>query len=493
MARAHTMTRDVSRLTDRTFDVLVVGGGIYGLTIAYDCAQRGLAVALIERSDFGSGASFNHLRTIHGGLRYLQTLDIARARESVCERRTFARIAPDALHLQPFVLPLLGSLTSLMRGTAAMRAGFALDRLIAFDRNRDVPAGLRVPAGEVLSRAEAISRFPELDAKDNDLTGAAVWYDYVSTESDRLTFSFGLAAAAHSAELANYVEAVAPLVESTRVTGVRAVDGLSGRTIEIGARVTVNAAGAGVNRWLGAVSAVGPADDISRIPLLKAMNLVTRREAGCAAVGGRAASGRNLFLVPWKNRALFGTWESDRLSDGDAARVTEAEVMTFIGEINQAFPSLALTFADVTLVHRGLVPASKSGAGQVELERHERVDDRPDGLITVAGTKYTTARAVAQRITDLVCKKLGRTPVPCHTATTPLPYKTDVDLLEAVRDEMVVTLADAIVRRTPLGALGFPGDAAVTRAAGIVGAALEWSAERTQQEIHDVRHFYAPV
>src|SRR5713101_640356 len=152
------MQRDLEALTGRTFDVLVVGGGIYGLTIAYDAAQRGLAVALIERSDFGSGASFNHLRTIHGGLRYLQTLDVARARESVCERRIFARIAPDALHLQPFVLPLLRSLPSLMRGTAAMRAGFALDRLIAFDRNRDVPAGLRVPAGEVLSRADAIRR-----------------------------------------------------------------------------------------------------------------------------------------------------------------------------------------------------------------------------------------------------------------------------------------------------------------------------------------------
>ena len=91
------MTRDSGRLTARTFDVLVVGGGIYGLTIAYDCAQRGLSVALVDRGDFGSGASFNHLRTIHGGLRYLQTLDIGRARESVRERRTFARIAPDAV------------------------------------------------------------------------------------------------------------------------------------------------------------------------------------------------------------------------------------------------------------------------------------------------------------------------------------------------------------------------------------------------------------
>ena len=138
--------------------MLVVGGGIYGLTIAYDCAQRGLSVALIERGDFGSGTSFNHLRTIHGGLRYLQTLDVGRARESVRERRTFARIAP-----QRRPRPAVRAAALPARSPAArwrMRAGFALDRLVAFDRNDGVPARSPVPAGTVLSRAETVRRFP---------------------------------------------------------------------------------------------------------------------------------------------------------------------------------------------------------------------------------------------------------------------------------------------------------------------------------------------
>src|SRR5882757_7910904 len=105
------MNRDFDRLTAHTFDVLVVGGGIYGLTIAYDAAQRGLSVALVEGNDFGSGASFNHLRTIHGGLRYLQSLDLSRARESIRERRTIARIAPQAVRPLPFAVPLYRSLT----------------------------------------------------------------------------------------------------------------------------------------------------------------------------------------------------------------------------------------------------------------------------------------------------------------------------------------------------------------------------------------------
>ena len=118
------MTRDLDALTGGTFDVLVVGGGIYGLTIALDAAQRGLSVALVERDDFGSGASFNHLRTIHGGLRYLQSLDVGRARESVRERRTVARIAPQSVRPLPFAVPLY---RSLLRGKLAMRAGFALN------------------------------------------------------------------------------------------------------------------------------------------------------------------------------------------------------------------------------------------------------------------------------------------------------------------------------------------------------------------------------
>src|SRR3954463_1177550 len=175
------MARELDRLSGRTFDVLVVGGGIYRLTIASDAAQRGRSVSLIERDDFGSGSSFNHLRTIHGGLRYLQSLDIARARESLRERRTIAGISPHAVQPMPFALPLYRSLT---RGGPAMRAGFALDALIACDRNHGVPSALRLPPGRVVSKDEAIQRYPGL--RRLGLTGAAVWYDYVTTEADRL-------------------------------------------------------------------------------------------------------------------------------------------------------------------------------------------------------------------------------------------------------------------------------------------------------------------
>ena len=548
--RARPMTRDIDALSARTFDVLVVGGGIYGLTIACDAAQRGLTVALIERDDFGSGSSFNHLRTIHGGLRYLQHCDLARSRESIRERRTLARIAPHTVRPLLFALPLY---RSFMKGRTAMRTGFLLDRLVSFDRNRGVPASHRLARGRVVSKSEAIERFPGL--RRRGLTGAATWYDYVTTESDRLTFSWALAAAGHGAVLANHVEALAPMVDGRRVIGVRATDRLAGAAIEISARVTVNATGAVVDELLK------PLGLSTRLPLLKSMNLVTNRDAGEEALGGLSASGRSFFLVPWRGRALFGTWESTRPAAPTDTGVKEDEVTHFIDDLNQAFPALELKWADISLVHRGVVPAAPGANGSVTLEGHEQIRDHStqgpggpgtiDGLVSVAGTKYTTARAVAERVTNTLAAKLGQNGMASRTADTLLPggnlgdvtlalaearrdYDTSLpndtiphliaaygsrfrEVLETADDhaewrsrlataspvvgaeiawavgrEMAMTLADAVIRRTPLGALGYPGEPAAARAAAIMAGLLGWSEARRSRELDTLRAFYKP-
>jgi glycerol-3-phosphate dehydrogenase len=481
------MHRDLDGLTARTFDVLVVGGGICGLTIAYDCAQRGLSVALIERRDFGSGASFNHLRTLHGGLRYLQTLDFARARESVNERRALARIAPAAVSPLRFLLPLSPSLT---QGALAMRAGFLLDRFVSRQRNDAVPEALQLPSGRVVRGVPAVNGLSG-GTSHRVFAHAAVWYDYVTTDADRLTLSWGLAAANHGAALANYLDATELIVEGGRAIGVLVLDGPSSRRFEIAARLVVNATGGAVDRLLGASGLS------SGIPMLKAMNLVTSRPAAEVAVGGRGPSGRVLFMVPWKGRALFGTWESPKPCAPDETSISSAEVGSFLAEINHAFPALSLTPDDVTLVHRGVVPAIVRADGRVALEGHEQVCDHADrgveGLLTVAGTKYTTARAVAERVTNRVLSKLGRSPVPCRTAETPLPFsngETDALLNQAARHEMVMTLEDAVVRRTPLGALGRPAPDVVDRAAASVGDVLGWDATRRRTEIEALDRFY---
>ena len=534
------MIRDVDRLASETFDVLVVGGGVYGLAVAYDAAQRGLSVALVERDDFGSGASFNHHRTIHGGLRYLQHFDVGRARESVRERRTIARIAPHTVRPLPFAVPLY---RSLLRGKLAMHAGFLLDRVVSAGRNRGVPASHRLPGGRVVSRSTAIQRYPGL--RRQGLTGAAVFYDYVTLEPDRLTFAFAIAGVEHGASLANHVDALEPIVEGRRVAGVRVRDGLDGRQFDIAARVTVNATGSQVDRLLKALGIN------SGIPMFKAMNLVTSRDAGDEALAGRSLLGRNLFLVPWRERALFGTWESQTTCDPCDANVDERDVASFVTELNQAFPSLDLTLRDVTLIHRGVVPAAVRGS-KISLEGHDLVRDHAsqgvEGLVSVVGTKYTTARAVAERVTDVVLRKSGRASTACRTASVALPggglrdvglaiadarrdhdaglpsdtiphliaaygsrYRDVLDIADrpewrkriakespvigaelvwAVRKEMAITLADAVIRRTPLGALGYPGDDAIERAAAIVGAERKWSDVQRRDEIESVKRFY---
>jgi glycerol-3-phosphate dehydrogenase len=471
-------------------------------------------------------------------------MDIARARESVRERRTLARIAPQAVRPLPFAVPLY---RSLLRGKMAIRAGFLLDRLVSFGRNYDVGAPLKLRGGRVFGRSTAAQSFPGL--KRQRLTGAAVFYDYVMTEPDRLTFSYAIAASEHGAVLANHVEAVTPLVDNRRVVGVRARDVLDARELDINARVTVNATGSAIDRLLE------PLGLSTAIPMLKAMNLVTRRDAGDEALGGRATSGRNLFLVPWRDRALFGTWESDRPCDPNDTGVNEGEVASFIAELNQAFPALDLTLADVTLVHRGVVPAIAHG-DRVSLQGHDQIRDHAsegvEGVVTVAGAKYTTARAVAERVTTRLMSKLERKAVPSRTASAPLPggsirdvglaiadarrehdegLPTDTiphliaaygsrfrdvldlahnrpdwrtrlakdspvigaELVHAARKEMALTLADAVLRRTPLGALGYPGDETVERAAAIVGAELRWPDEKRRDEIAAVRRFYGSL
>lgn len=481
------MPRDLDPLTARTFDLLVVGGGVYGMTIACDAAQRGLHVALIERNDFGSGSSFNHLRTIHGGLRYLQTLDIPRARESVRERRTLAFIAPWAVAPLPFVLPLSNSLT---RGPWAMRAGFLLDRLVTSARNRDLPAPLRLPAGRVLSRAQAIDEFSALEGTTS--IGAAVWYDYVATEADRLTLSWGLAAARLGAVLRNYVEAISLTLDGKRVVGVQARDRESGRTLDVAASLVVNATAGSIDTLLH------PVNQSLDMPTLRAINIVTAKAAPGYAVGGRGRSGRNLFMVPWRGRALFGTWESEHAVPASETRVPAAAIDTAIADINQAFPSISISRDEVALVHRGIVPALQQSDGSVVLDGGEKVYDHATGnglesLISVAGTKYTTARGVAERTIDLVLRKLRKQGPPCRTATTPLappPAEGDALLAHAAREEQVVHLADAVIRRTPLGALGPPDRPALERAAQIVGDTLGWSDQTRAQEIERTLAFY---
>src|SRR5918993_1851074 len=288
--------RDPRRFESGEYDVLVIGGGIYGLAVAYEAASRGLRTALIEAGDFGSGASFNHQKTAHGGLRALQTGRIDRAHASIMERRALARIAPWFLRPLPF---LIGTYRSAFRNRLALRAAFKLDTWLGRKRSQGVEPELHLPAAKLLSKAATLRLFQGINP--HQLTGGAQWYDYQMVESDRITVAFAEAADRAGADIANYVEAVSALKSGGRVSGMRVVDRESHRDFEIRARLTVNAAGASAGKVMAMFGVQRP------FRLLKAMNLVTSKPARDIALAAPTTTGQMLTLVPWRGHAIVGT------------------------------------------------------------------------------------------------------------------------------------------------------------------------------------------
>jgi glycerol-3-phosphate dehydrogenase len=536
--------RDLTRLHGTEYDLLVVGGGIHGLASAYDAAGRGLRVALVEAGDFGGGASFNHQKTAHGGLRALSTGNLARARHMIFERRALARIAPWFLRPLPFIV---GTYRSVTRSRSALRAAFALESWLARRRNDGVDDQLHLPAPRLLSRAQTMKFFPGI--RPERLTGGAQWYDYQMVENDRLTLAFAAGAERAGADLANYAEAIGALTEGGRVAGMMVRDRLGDGTFPVRSRLTLNAAGshAGVVMDLFGVGRT--------FPLLKAMNLVTSRPAHDIALAAPTASGRMLTLVPWRGHAIVGTSHSERFLQSLDASVSSAEVATFVEEANSAFPALHLSPADVTLVHRGLLPAIAARGGVDLLAAHRIIDHTTagaPGAITVVGVKYVTARGVAERAIDAVVRRLGARVRRSRTASTVLPgagiadhegvaietaraLRLDIPLatltrlsnrysdaagaivrlmaerpewrepvsasvatlgaevVHVIRNEMAVRLSDIVLRRTGLGAAGHPGEDAIAGCARIAAAELGWSADRQREETAAAEQAYAIV
>jgi glycerol-3-phosphate dehydrogenase len=424
------MVRNLTNLSRHTYDLVVIGGGIYGVCIAWDAALRGLSVALIEKADFGHATSSNSLRVIHGGLRYLQHGDILRVRRSIRERAAFMRIAPHLIYPLPILIPTYGHS---LRGKEIFSLALLLNKIIGFDQNGLRPEQKHLPGGYGISKTECLRLVPGIYEKG--LTGAVVVYDCQMSSSERLVLSFARSAHQAGAELANYVEATEPLTQGGRVTGVKARDVLMGDELIIHARTVVNASGPWMERFLKSLKSPNLA---SRPSFSKAFNLLIKRQlVSDYAVGFYSQNGckdqdaifdkgsRLLFVNPWHERSLIGTAHLPYDADPDKFHVTEAEIEAFLNEVNEAYPRANLKFDDISCVYGGLLPAVQNNGSRVQLIRHPHVydhekDERVNGLISVTGVKFTEARHVAEKTVDAVFRKLQKAPPQSITAVTPL-------------------------------------------------------------------------
>jgi glycerol-3-phosphate dehydrogenase len=477
--------RDLAALADREHDLLVVGGGIHGAAAAWDAAQRGLSVALVEGADFGSGTSWNSLKTIHGGLRHLQRADLRSLRESVRERTALLRIAPELVRPRSFLVPLYGHG---LRGREAMAAGLLAADLLSAGRNDGLPPSHRIPRSRLLSAGEVRERAPQVDSAG--LTGGAWWTDGQVDSSERLLLGFLHAAADAGAVLANRIEVTALRRKDGRVAGALVRDHEGGGVIEVRSRMVLNAAGP----W-GEALAVSAGPALRASPMLRAVNLVLkRRVVERDALGGRG-DGRYLFLVPWRDRTILGTgYEPAEATDRDAG------IEGFLSEARRAYPWAGLERGDVGLVHRGLVPGQGGAHGLLTRGRiidHE-AEDGVAGAVSVRSVKYTSARASAEEAVDLVVRRLSRPAPSSRTAVTPLARARPLagELAEraraAAREEMALHLTDAVLRRLDLGTAGPPAPDEVETVAQAMAAELGWDAAGAGREKAALRAAYAP-
>lgn len=546
------MTRDIQRLSNETFDILIVGGGIYGACIAWDAALRGLKVALVEKRDFGHATSANSMKVIHGGLRHLQTGSLAVVKTLNRERAIFMQIAPHLVHPLPFVMATRGRS---LRSRPAFNLAFSLSNALGGVVRNDGDPARALPPARTIGSAELAEIAPGL-ATDS-ATGGAIWYDAQMYNSERLTLAFILSAAQQGAAVANYVEATAIRRVGARVLGAHLADVLSGSELEVNARIVVLAVGASDSLRL---ENAGLAPPVRRDQLALAVNLVTRQITADRAIGfdliesdsnGAARADKAAFIVPWRGRSLVGTFLLPvRELTAENGRVEE-KVDRILSTVNRAYPQAELRREDVHQIHRGLVPVVGNEQTGLRLLRSSRIVDHKrtdaiDGLISVVGVKYSSARLVAEQVVDLVFGKLDALPPQCRTREQPLAggeiprmdrflseaveskpqalagaavegiarsYGSEYPALyaeirkdpaaavpvlgqervaraqvsHAVRHEMAIRLSDVVMRRTELGALGDTGPATLRDCARIMAGELGWSKDRLNAELEEVR------
>jgi glycerol-3-phosphate dehydrogenase len=424
------MKRFISGLSQKFYDLAVIGGGIYGASVAREAALRGLSVALIDQGDFGSATSSNSQRIIHGGLRYLQHVDFKRMRESIRERSILMRIAPHLVFPMPVLIP---TYKNPLQGKTLMALILKLNDLIGFDRNRHLSAEKQIPPGRILSKNECLTYCPDLPQQD--LNGAALFFDGQVYNTERLILSILQSAAQNGAVLANYVRAIRFEKKAGAIVGMSVEDVFSGKSVDVRAKMFVNCSGPWTDR---VVELAGIVRQRARRRWVKAALILTRQLIPDVAVGVRSNFSyknanavldkgyRYFFITPWRNSSLIGTFEVPYDREPDEFRLTEDEIRSFIDQVNLSYSGAHLTRQDVRLTYGGYVPASEKNSipNNQPMKRYEisdhGLDDGVEGLISVIGVKLTTARHVAEKAVDLIETKLGRRTVESRTSVVPV-------------------------------------------------------------------------
>lgn len=429
---------DLETLGARRRDVLIVGGGINGAGLARDLALRGVDVLLAEQGDFGGGTSSASTKLVHGGLRYLERMDLRLVFEACRERRILQQIAPHLVRPLAFFIPVYAEDP---RPLWMVRAGLTLYDALALFRNTH--------AHRMLGPEQGLAAEPAL--RPEGLRGVARYWD-CRMDDARLVLENILAARAAGAQVCNYLRVEGLLRRNGRIRGARLVDGESGRSGEVEARVVVNAAGP----WLDRVCALEEASPRKLRPTRGTHILVPRLHHGSEALYLTAGEDQRLFFViPWGGGlSLVGTTDVDDPGDPDAVTPAEEDIAYLLDEAARHLRAPPPQRSEVVAAFAGLRPlvVEPEVRRTSRVSREHRVFVSPGGLVSIGGGKYTTYRAVAEEVARQVCELLGRSPGRGLTARVPLPGGATGDFSAFARR----TLPD-LVGRTGLPAQRIAG------------------------------------
>ncbi len=392
-------------LEERTFDLVVIGGGITGAGLARSAASRGLSVALLEARDLASGTSSRSSKMIHGGLRYLAHGDVALVREAATERQILRRIAPHLARFTPFLLPTR-SAAGMAKFRAAMWAFEKLGRVSPNERH------------EVWSAADLASREPLAAAKGNK--GAVLYFEFL-TDDARLTLANARSAAADGAQILTYAPVTKIELENGRAVGVHCESVLGTETLGalVRGRVIVNAAGP----WLDAIRALEEPTEKGRLSLTKGIHLVLphTRLPLSRTVLMSAADKRPIFAVPRGDVTYLGTTDTFFPESKYWPAIEAEDVDYLLDASSRTFCIEALHPGDVVSCWTGIRPLiSQSGKQPSEISRRNEVWTGPGGILSIAGGKLTAYRRMVERVTDTVFERLGRPATPSVSQDRPL-------------------------------------------------------------------------
>jgi glycerol-3-phosphate dehydrogenase len=394
---------DLDRLRQERFDVLIVGGGVTGAGAAVDAASRGLSVALIEARDLASGTSSRSSKLVHGGLRYLEQLDLALVHEALQERGLLAtRLAPHLVRPMPFLLPLprIGWRGAFLRSYYG--AGVATYDLFA----GVVGGGRGMPLHRHLTAAAVRRVFPSLR---EDTTGGAIRYYDAQVDDARLVTTLARTAASLGAAVVTSVRATAFQRDAREVTGVHAEDVETGELFGISARTVVAATGV----WSNDVSEMlmaggGPFRPGLRVRASKGVHLVVPRSAITGEAGLILRTPTSvLFVIPWGAHWIIGTTDTDWHFDRAHPAASAKDIEYLLAQVNQVLDR-PLSTSDIEGVYAGLRPLlSGEDESTSALSRSHAVVEPMLGLMLVAGGKLTTYRVMAADVIDRAARRLG--------------------------------------------------------------------------------------